>query len=253
MLETTITKRAVLATTTYATRKSKWEQVRADCALKTIALAVEHGYEIVAVDGGSPDEYIAEMRRLGAHVFMQEVPGMGNARRQTLRRALELADSNQAIIWIEPEKYPMVQWLAEGVAKIVDEKHDLVMFRRITLDSYPPEQAMTYKMVALAFKYLTGIDSDYLFGPTGMSQRAVQYFLNYESKFGDLWDSIHSPKVRIIHDGLPWTIVTVDYRHPPEQTEAETGMDLFMKRVEQIRQVVEALTYEVDSLGMRLK
>ena len=252
-MRTTNTKRAILATTTYATNGSEWERVRADCALKTIAAAAQYNYAIVAVDGGSPAEYIAEMRRLGAHVYMQETPGMGNARRQTLRLARDMATDDQAVMWIEPEKYPMVSLLAKGIEKIVDEGHDLVLFRRVTLDSYPPEQAMTYKMVALAFYYLTGIDSDYLFGPTGQSRRAVEYFLSYESKFGDLWDSIHSPKVRIIHDGLRWNIVTVDYRHPPEQTKAETGMDLFMKRVEQIRQVVEALTYEVDSLGMRVK
>ena len=252
-MNTTNTKRAILATTTYAKDASEWERVRAGCTLKTIAAAVQHNYEIVAVDGGSPAEHIAAMRLLGAHVYMQETPGMGNARRQTLRLARDMATDDQVVVWIEPEKYPMVPLLTESIEKIVGEGHDLVMFRRVTLDSYPPEQAMTYKMVALAFYYLTGIDSDYLFGPMGLSRRAVEYFLAYESKFGDLWDSIHSPKVRIIHDGLRWTIVTVDYRHPPEQTKAETGMALFMKRVEQIRQVVEALTYEVDSLGMRVK
>lgn len=111
---------------------------------------------------------------------------------------------------------------------------------------------MAYQMIALATKYLTGIDSDFGWGPTILSAKAVEYYLSYESRYGDLWDGIHCPKLHIIKQGLPWTIMTVNYRHPPEQTAAETGMELFLKRVKQIDQLVRAIEQEVDSLGMRV-
>lgn len=187
------------------------------------------------------------MRSLGAVVWQQTQPGMGNARREALRHALDL--SCQAIVWIEPEKYPMVPLLHAGVRAIVDEGFDLAMFRRLTLDSYPPEQAMAYKMAGLAFQYLYGFDCDYGFGPLCMSPRAAtEYFLSYHGEYGDVWDSIHIPKLRMIVEGQPFTIIDVDYRHPPEQTEAETGVELFMKRVEQISQITDAVFRESQRL-----
>ncbi len=111
---------------------------------------------------------------------------------------------------------------------------------------------MTYKLGALAFRYLTGIDCDFTFGPTILSQRAVEYYLDYKSQHGDLWDSIHCPKIRIIHDGLPWTSIPINYQHPKEQTQAETGMDLFLKRIQQVDQLIHAFTDEINSLGMKI-
>lgn len=245
-------KKAVITTTTLARFSSSLESVRASCALRTIERAVEHGYPIVAIDGGSPSEYVEAMEGLGAHVFAQELPGMGSARRQALRKAREIAPVGHAIVWTEPEKYPLIPELDESVNKLVNESYDLVMLRRLSLDSYPPEQAMAYQLIALAMKYLTGIESDFGWGPTVLSARAIDYYLDYESQYGDLWDSIHCPKLKIINDNLPWTIVPVDYRHPPEQTLAETGMDLFLKRIRQVDQLVHAIQQEVEHLGMRV-
>ncbi len=244
-------KQAVIATTTLATYNKPHEVVRADCILKTIQAAADYGYRILAIDDGSPAEYIQAMKRLGASVYEQEVPGIGNARRQALRQGREIAESGEAIVWTEPEKYPLIPLLDEAISKVTQEQYDLVMLRRLSLDSYPPEQAMSYQLIALAVRYLTGIDSDFGWGPTVLSPKAIDYYLKYESQAGDLWDGIHCPKLHIINDSMPWTIVPVDYQHPPEQTAAETGMELFLKRVRQVEQLVSAITREVDRLGMR--
>lgn len=245
--------KAVVTTTTFATYNTHAEKVRADCALKTIMAANNYGYPIIAIDGGSPPEYIETMKNLGAHVFDQQVPGMGNARREALQMAREFSSEKTAIVWTEPEKYPLIPELSKPVSTFTEGDYDLVMLRRTSLDSYPPEQAMAYQLIALATKYLTGIDSDFGWGPTVLSADVVEYYLKYESSNGDLWDGIHCPKLRIINDGPPWTIVPVNYQHPPEQTAAETGMGLFLKRVKQVDQLVRAIEEEVDSLGMRVK
>lgn len=207
----------------------------------------------MTIDGGSSGVYIDRMIELGADVVAQEEPGMGNARRQALRLAREISDKHEAIVWLEPEKYTLVPFIAKVANKIMYHNNDMAMFKRRSLKSYPPEQEHTYKMVALAFKYLTSIESDFLFGPVALSREAVDYFLSYKSKYGDVWDSIHIPKLRIIHDQLPWTQVTVDYKHPQEQTKAEQGnMNLFVKRVEQIRVVTQALIDEVTDLREKI-
>ena len=243
-------KKAVIATTVLATYNTTAEAVRTDCVLKTIEAARDNDYPIVVVDGGSTADYIDTMRKLGATVVTQDEPGMGNARRQALKLARLVARQGDAIIWTEPEKYPLIPLLDDPVESVTQLGHDLVMLRRQSLDSYPPEQAMAYQLIALATKYLTGIDCDFGWGPTVLSTSAVDYYLRYLSDYGDSWDSIHCPKLHIIHAGLPWTVITVDYIHPPEQTNAETGMGLFMKRIEQVRQLVDAIEREVGKLRM---
>lgn len=247
-------KKAVIATTILASSNTLHEKVRGACALKMLYSAVEHGYEVVVVDGGSPTWFIRAMNELrGVYVYDQEVPGMGNARRQALRVAREHAKDGYAIVWTEPEKYPLIAELEPAVSKLVDEEHDLVMLQRLSLESYPPEQAKAYELIALAVKYLTGIESDFGWGPTVLSSKAVEYYLNYNSQHGDLWDGIHCPKLQIIKDGLRWAIVCVNYHHPPEQTAAETGMNLFLKRIKQVDQLVRAIEQEVDRLQMRVQ
>lgn len=242
---------AVVAIMTYITYDTAWERVRTNCMLKTIEEVKKRGHALVIVDGGSPPQFVNTMEELGVQVSAQEVPSMGNGIRQALRQACTIATDGQAIVWVEPEKYPLVSILGPAIQQFTDEQLDLIMFRRQSLDSYPPEQAMAYQMIALATKYLTGIDSDFGWGPMILSKRAVEYFLNYESDYGDRWDSIHCPKLKIIKEGLPWKIVPIDYRHPPEMTAAEKGMVLFLKRIEQMGQLVRALIGEVDRLGMR--
>jgi len=237
----------------YTTFATPWERVRVKCILKTLKEAIKHDYEVVLVDGGSPPEFIEDMEALGVRVHRQHTPGMGNGCRETLRLAQEIAVDGQANVWIEPEKYPLVSKLGPAVAKFEDEQLDMLLLKRTSLASYPPEQAMAYQMIALATKYLTGIDSDFGWGPMILSKRAVQYFLDYKSNYGDLWDSIHCPKLSIIKEGLPWKITSVDYVHPPEQTAAETGIELIPKRIRQMDQLVQAIIGEVDKLHMRKK
>lgn len=240
----------IIATITDIGFDRAYKKVRAECTLKTFEAAQEHGYQILTVDAGSPPEYIQKLKDLGAHVYIQEEPGMGNAQRQALALARDLASEDNPIIWTESEKYPLIPLLREPTEKMTTEGYDLVMLSRISLDSYPPEQIMSYKLIALAAFYLTEIECDFGWGPTVISPRATHYYTNYESSYGDSWDAIHCPKLHIIKDELPWTIVPVDYVHPPEQTAAETGMTLFMKRIRQAEQLVDAMTREVGRIGL---
>ncbi|MFG1643769.1 hypothetical protein ACGFMK_26030 [Amycolatopsis sp. NPDC049252] len=242
---------AVIATMTRVSFESEWERVRADCALKTVARAREHGYSIKIVDDGAPLDYIRKMESLGAQVCAQDALGLGSAVRQALRAARDAASEDDAVVWVEPEKYPIIPLLARAIDEVTGNRVDLVTFRRKSLATYPPEQAMHYELINLAVKYLTGFDCDFSWGPMVMSRRAVEYHLGYVSDHGDLWDSVHCPKLRMIKDGLRWKVLPIDYAHPLEQSEAEAGMTLFLKKIRQVDQLVRAIMAEVDRLGMR--
>lgn len=241
---------AIIATITDVSFNKPHKKVRAACTLKTFEIAKQKGIQVVAIDAGSPAEYIEQMKQNDVIVIPQKKPGMGNAQRQALRAASDLASPNSSIVWTESEKYPLIPLLHEPISIRNHSNYDLVMLRRTSLESYPPEQAMSYKLIALAAKYLMGIDNDFGWGPTILSRKAVDYYTSYESTYGDSWDAIHCPKLHIIKDGLPWTILPVDYEHPPEQTAAETGMTMFMKRIEQAQQLVGAMAEEVGRIGL---
>jgi len=239
-----------MATITDVGFDKPYKEVRAACTLKTFELAQQYDIPVVTVDAGSPPYYLEQIRDYGVEVIEQTKPGMGNAQRQVIQAAQERINASGTIVWTESEKYPLVPLLTAAADVRNRHDYDLVLFKRNSLDSYPPEQAMSYQLIALAMKYLTGIDSDFGWGPTVMSTRDADYYLRYTSRYGDSWDALHCPKLHIMKDGLPWTILPVDYWHPPEQTAAETGMTLFMKRIEQARQLVGAMTEEVHRIGL---
>lgn len=241
---------AIIATITDVGFDKPHKVVRAECSLKMFESAQRYGLPVLAVDAGSPPDYVAAMRHYGVRVVSQEKPGMGNAQRQALAAAQEASASDATIIWTESEKYPLIPLLHAPVAVRNAGGYDLVMLHRTSLESYPPEQAMSYRLIALAAKYMLGIENDFGWGPTILSKRAVDYYKAYQSTYGDSWDAIHCPKLHILKDGLPWTSQRVNYEHPLEQTAAETGMALFMKRIEQARQLVGAMTAEVGRLSL---
>lgn len=241
----------IIATITDIGHDTAYKSVRAECSMRTLETAVEHNYEVIAVDAGSPYEFVTAMQRLGVHVVKQVLPGMGNAQRQALQTAQEICDDSSSVLWTESEKYPLIPLIDNALTRRRNEQLDLLMLRRKSLDSYPPEQAMSYRLIALAMQYLTDIESDFGWGPTIMSPRAIDYYTAYSSSYGDSWDAIHIPKLHIMYDQLPWAMADVDYIHPPEQTAAETGIPLFMKRIGQAEQLSRALISEAEKLGIR--
>lgn len=241
---------AIIATITDVGFNKPHKKVRAACTLKTFEAARDEGITVVAVDAGSPPEYIEQMKKRNVTIIPQRAPGMGNAQRQALQAAKDLASPSASIVWTESEKYPLIPSLRDPIAIRNHNQYDLVMFKRNDLASYPPEQAMSYSLISLATKYLLNIENDFGWGPTILSSRAVDYYTSYESLYGDSWDAIHCPKLHIMKDRLPWAILPIAYEHPLEQTAVETGMTMFMKRLEQAQQLVGAISKEVGRIGL---
>jgi len=239
-------KKAVIATTTLAKDP---KELRVKLALKTIKKAVECGYQIVVVDG-SPDEVREQFGDIGAIVCKDLGQSMGASRRQAISKAAKIANGG-VVIWMEPEKHTLIPELLKAVVPFfLPSAADLVVPTRKSMASYPPEQQYAEPLGNLAFFHLTKHALDLWFGPRVMGERAMPYFLNYQGEYGDRWDSIFIPVLRIIKDNLRVMSVVVDYAHPEEQTAKESNFNFLTKRLEQLTNLVPSMEQEARKLGL---
>ncbi len=230
--------KAVIATTTL------YESVEAPrflSALKMVESAVTLGYEVVVVDG-SPEEVRKMLTTAGANVFAVKTSGMGLGRRQAIRLAVDRAGSEGVVIWMEPEKYPLVFLLDQIVQPIIEKKADLIVIGRKSLASYPTAQQMSENAGNLIYQLMTGRPYDFYMGPRAFCSKVAKFFLDYQGEYGDHWDSIFIPVVRAIQQGLKVAEVRVDYVHPPEQTRQEEQYPSFAsKRLVQLDNLTRAI------------
>lgn len=130
-----------------------------------------------------------------------------------------------------------------------NEQSHFSFFNRTSLRSYPVEQALYYSFIRIVFGYLHGVDIDYGFGPMIMTRQSSKYFLDYGGDYGDKWDSILIPRLRLIRDGMPYSVIETDFRNHPDQTRMEKGnIQLILKRVEQLDNVVKSMIAEHSQL-----
>lgn len=286
-------KRTVLATATmYPSRNGQMADdvaLRARLALATIWSARHHGYgRIIVVDGSSDTGWRQEARGLGATLIDESpslypsvpgVKGFGPGRRQAL--AIAANEPADAIVWIEPEKYPLVHAtdfndssnvqfsgrtpLAAAAVPVLEGTADIVIPRRMDdLRSYPIQQrAMELagnRMVQALLREAWRRESatrpeseervpyiDQWFGPRIMAPDAVSYFTAYRGEQGDRWESIFVPVWRAIMDGKRVIDTPVDYTHPMEQTALESSSPAYdLKREEQLLTIVRAAQAFVD-------
>lgn len=210
-----------VATTTYSNGIG---ELRTQLALRTIKdLVALTGHPPIVVDASPDLASVAAFEEAGAYIVLQNPnTRMGQSRRQAVRYAMD--DGAKIVIWMEPEKYPMVPFLPNLVAPILSDEFDIIIPRRRTLRSYPEHQMLRELQGNHEAGSMTGRpDLDLWVGVRVMNIKAAGLFLNYDGECGDRWESIFIPVVMALREGLRVGSVDVDYVHPPEQTKAETG------------------------------
>ena len=244
----------VLATTTRYTFSSEVDKIRMELALETFRRARKMRYEIVAIDDNSVSLFRNEASRIGVILISQQKKGPGNARREAIKHASYLLKSHtDLIVWLEPEKCNLIPYISyiQEVAKKRKGSEHLYLFYRKTLESYPIEQQLVYIYGRILAKYILGEDIDLFFGPIGFTRVLSEYFIEYEGRYGDTWDSIHIPKLRILASGIPYTQLYINYTHPHKQTAVEKGNpDLLLKRARQIYNLTWAYITEARRLNL---
>jgi hypothetical protein len=237
----------VIATTTMY---KNMEETRAKLAIKTVKNAIFSGYKIVIVDSSPDIEVKKAFRDQGALVLAEENPGMGKSRRQALYEAICAARDNDGIaVWMEPEKCTFVPKIEKLVNRMGNA--DMIIPGRKSLASYPIDQQRFEWLGNYRFYELTGTSLDIWFGPRIMNFKTAQYFLEYQGEYGDKWDSIFIPILRIIASRKKVIGMRINYEHPKSQTKEEQGnLNLFSKRREQLNSLVDAMDKEAKILGL---
>jgi len=235
--------KVVIATTT---RYEHLNEVRTKLALKTIDAANKNGFEIIVIDASEKSAIRDIFREQGARVYEQTVLGMGAGRRIAIKKAVDLAGPDGSVVWMEPEKYPFVPFISSLLLHM--KKADIIVPARKSLKSYPVDQQHFEWLGNYLFEKLTGKALDVWFGPRIFRCDAARFFLNYDKKYGDKWESIFIPILQAIKEEARVIRVEVDYTHPIEQTRAEEGnIVMFDKRRHQLNILVEAMEkYSMD-------
>ncbi len=237
----------VIATTT---RYHSTEDLRCHLALKMISEATQQGIKVFVVDESSSDVRNA-LRKEGATVLEDEGSTMGAGRRQALREAN--ACDPDAIIWMEPEKAPLVPYLRSLTAPLLAGWADIVIPHRTEegFASYPQFQSLLEQSGNEVFLKVSGLRLDVWMGPRVIHPKVLSFFLDYRGEYGDTWESIFVPLLRAKKEGVRFHGVSVEYVHPPEQTaqeERDFGIGI-SKRLEQFSTLTEALCKEGKVLG----
>lgn len=219
---------------------------RVGFAVRTIKAVRElTGQQLIIVDGSKPLTK-GVFESAGAEVHDQ-VPGstMGASRRQAIQLGLDAGA--QVIVWLEPEKYPMVPFLPQLVAPVLSDDFHLVIPRRRSLQSYPAYQMAKELEGNWQAASMTGRpDLDLWSGPRIMNRRVAEIFTAYKGQYRDRWESIFVPAVWALLMDFRVGSVEVDYVHPFEQAMQEDGSPEFnRKRDVQLEDILAAISQAI--------
>jgi glycosyltransferase involved in cell wall biosynthesis len=230
----------VLVTSTRYRSDSLSDTIRSELALSLVKQAKELNYSVIIVDDNSPEPLIKEFQTNNAQVYQQERKGMGNARRQAFSLAYD--SGKEVIVWLEPEKDSFVRHIGKCAKPILKGNAGVVIPRRKSLDSYPEFQRISETEGNNFFKEITQASFDVFFGPRLFQRKLSHYFINYDGRYGDLWESINIPIVEMVFKKERIREIIVDFEYPSQQAQLESQSQEFLeKRKIQLAQTKECL------------
>ena len=143
----------VIATTT---RYLSINNLRCQLALEMISHTVDQKIPVVMVDSSSnPEEFRRVFERKGVIVLRERSHStMGSSRRQAFAHAAE--QKKEVVVWLEPEKAPLVPFLRAAAQPILSGAADIVVPSRSRegLLSYPRLQMYAEQCGNEAFRRL---------------------------------------------------------------------------------------------------
>ena len=248
------------------------DKVRGDLALQLIDAAIEKGYQIVIVDGGSSQEFKQALKDKVQHVYDQDEPGMSAGRRQAFSTVSQLSGVS-VVCWTEPEKVSMVRdCLQIAATPVLNGEADIVVPSRdaASFATYPNYQVDFEVGVDRDWNRIvrdsglmseTQDELDVCIGPRIIWNDPVilRYFMNRyrykdiaekESNTLELWpNALFTPLIHALKDGVKVVSIPVPYRHPEVQTHLESDSEQFrQKRAFQRQVLLEGAEAFIDYL-----
>jgi hypothetical protein len=231
----------VIVTTTFY---KSLDELRFRLACDMVTLATSRGYKVVVVDG-SPANIQDSVRKVltdcGAIIFPQLHKSMGPSRRQAFFHAWELAmeESVPYILWMEPEKVDLVNFVEEVVYPMslhytVDDYADIVIPGRTerSKSTWPTFQMESERKAAEIYNEVFGGDGfDTFFGPVAFKteERVARHFILFNPGLYGTPEEVPDTNIQLFippiakSAGCKVTSIRVDMTYPPEQRVEEEG------------------------------
>ncbi len=155
--------------------------IRGDLALETIRSLLSKGIHVVAADGGSSSDFLDELQYFenqGLTLIKSKKAGLAPQRKDSFEIATQISRA-KAIVYLQPEKVHLVDFLERLVQPIIDETTDIVIPARnqeLFIKTYPNYMVSsemqvnkTYNRLVKRFLERNGQlleeDLDWFFGP----------------------------------------------------------------------------------------
>lgn len=240
--------REIICVTTFRQGNSEnvIERTRGEVFLDTAHRILDAGLSLVVIHIETQESVLRILQQFGAVLIEQQTSGMGNIRREALSESRMHFPNARYFCWLEPEKPDLVRFIVPMANQMKQAQSDFGIFNRIDMASYPTEQAHYYLFCRAVATQLVGFDFDYAFGPMVMTPATISYFLEYSGgRYGDKWDSILVPRLRIIKDGIKFLVLPVSFQNNERMSRVETGnVAIVLKRLEQFNNVIPSLIAE---------
>lgn len=249
--------------------------IRGDLAIQSIRKAISQGVQVVVADGGSSEEFLKAIKEFENSGLLTIVktnkPGRGPQRRAAFEVATHLP-GKRAIIYFQPEKDSLMDYLTEITKPIVDGSADIVVPARIPdlfEQTYPNYMRESELNVNKTYNYLVhkaGILSenenlDWFFGPLVFRNDpvVVSYFLKEYSLKAPIRSRVGAqPNPELHSDGHYFPIIEALFNRkrvigveiPFVYPKAQRDNEMSPERVAQFKQrrKLDASAYRLEAL-----
>lgn len=231
-MKSSIRENIVVALTTFYPFISKSDIYRSRLAEKTIKLLIKKGYKVIIIDGGSNDLFLQKIQKYEVILYKQKVVGFGIGKREVIKKAYK--DGRDIIVLMEPEKVDFVKEIKQLARTLFENKKDMIIPKRSSLESYPIIQNYTENICNKLLKEISQFQQEFdiCFGPVLFKRNLAKYYLEYRGEYGDTWDAIHIPILKACTAGKKILSVEIEYTHPKEQKSFEEhDLNFYDKRI----------------------
>ena len=210
-------------------------KVREALAVRFLENAEQLGVRCVVVDGGSNPKFLEKISTF-KNVTVEVDPslGMGESRREALKKAIALSGPEDNYLWVEPEKSNLItkESLDAMIGGLRAGQTDIVVPRRRSMESMPKFQAWIERRANQRAGDLMNENEqapssealDLWFGPKMFNREGAKFFAEYKGTL-DKWDSIIKPVVEAAQAGKRISSVDVDYAYDPSSPKARLSTE----------------------------
>lgn len=247
---------------------SDTDGIRGDLAIEVLKNAIKCGVRVVASEGGSSEDFLSSLERFttqGLSLVASDSPDRGPQRRSAFNKAISLPNA-LAIVYTQPEKVGLMNFLEEITRPILEGEADIVIPKRedqLFEETYPDYMRESELKVNKRYDWmmrsagLIGKNDhfDWFFGPVvfkNTPEVSSLFFKKYEATFSDPdqhSDGHYFPIIEALFNNKKVVGVEVPFSYPQTQKDNEMNPESMPRFNERRKQ--DADDYSREALHLR--